>query len=722
MKLLSFYIVTFFLLLSTSCKNEINIQVPGVVPQEGQVGGKIILPEGNKLDTIGLEVLSALKATIPVNSTYAVDTAGKTSTTLLMNKAGDVVLMGYNYPGQTDSNLSAESTALALLMNTLTMRSVSPKVKQEIIMKAKANPGYAKLVSEISNALKSGKAVSDTTNTKLIEAIAVLFKGAANLKVTEAQDYDMPVIVEAVNTELQIRNNKVAHSYIAGIYKENILQRTFTIGGYRAYATGVEDAIATVFGDGYGIPDEVKYTMAEDGDYKIKIRSGKPGADDGSEEHKKARTENIAKFVYGQLLDNFPFPDDCATAVLVAVKNRISNIMGAQEALLSRTTSAADFTILAMQITSDVFSDTKAILKGCDDISEGTFTFFKGMGKVIKVVKMLNIGGQIMQAANISRHAINLFQAKSAIDTCFQVVGLRTFKCGEKPTYFVKVFSGSGQKGKSGEQLTEPLKVKVTYDDGKPANKTTVNWAVKSGNGKVSAASSLTNYEGVAEINWIIGSGDQQLEAYVNKKVESTAASFTAASTNVAAGNVEIISKNIQGGFTNPFKVKITDSNGKPISKAEVDWQVKSGLDITTFDKFTNDQGIAEASVIITGIGTFSMNVVLKSDPSKFAIFTARPIITGSGSGTIYIDPAIVEGILPDPFKAFFVDKYFLPVSGPIVQILALDNDKDHRELVADQLGLMVIKRNVEVTQYRINIIDPISKKIITAFPNITIK
>lgn len=83
--------------------------MPGVAPKEGQVAGKIILPAGNKLDTTGLEVLSALKASIPLNSTYTVDTSGKTSTTLLMNKAGDVVQMGYNYPGQRDSNLSTDA-------------------------------------------------------------------------------------------------------------------------------------------------------------------------------------------------------------------------------------------------------------------------------------------------------------------------------------------------------------------------------------------------------------------------------------------------------------------------------------------------------------------------------------------------------------------------------------------------------------------------------------
>lgn len=96
MKLL-FYLMAFCLLLNTSCKNEINVQLSASMLEAGQVSGKIILPVNTKIDTSGLEVLTGVGAVIPVNVSYAIDTTGKTSATLLMNKAEDVVLNIYNY-------------------------------------------------------------------------------------------------------------------------------------------------------------------------------------------------------------------------------------------------------------------------------------------------------------------------------------------------------------------------------------------------------------------------------------------------------------------------------------------------------------------------------------------------------------------------------------------------------------------------------------------------
>lgn len=151
-------------LFCVSCTREVSVQVAGPVAEEGQLSGQVILPQNTKVDTSGLVVLSAIGKSIPLGSRFAIDTIGKVSATVLNN--------GYNYPGQTDHSISSESTGLALLMNTLTLRSLFMAGKLEIIGKIKANAVYKELVNQISRGVQSGRALTDTTNADNAERIA----------------------------------------------------------------------------------------------------------------------------------------------------------------------------------------------------------------------------------------------------------------------------------------------------------------------------------------------------------------------------------------------------------------------------------------------------------------------------------------------------------------------------------------------------------------------
>ncbi len=725
MRLFYYILLAFLILFDTSCTREINIQQGGPVIEKGQIGGSVVLPANNRVDTTGLRVLSAKNSTTPVNAGYAIDTTGETSTTFLLNKHGDILLMGYNYPGQTKSSVSAESTALAFLMNTLTIRSLSVSGRIDAIEKIKAAPSYNNLVEAVENSLKLGKAISDTTNTELINAIGKVFESTmSGLRTSKTEGHNDPIIIKTANTELQLRNNQVANYYVAGIYKDGVLRKTLTIKGYTFFASGIADALQAIFTDGYGIPESVDYPMSEEGEYEIKIRSGRPGSDDGTTEHKKARNENVTRFIYRQIMDYMPIPASCTDAALLALKNRIVNLLAVKEVVLNSTSSPSDYAFLASGIAADVFADTKEILQQCEGVPEESFQFFKGLGKVVKVLaKAMNVAEAVMKTANIYSHTEDLFKSRSAIDTCFQVVGLKTFKCGEEVTYLVKEEGGNNQKGESGKVLPIPMKVRVTFPDGKPAIKTVVQWVIKSGGGTVSAPTSTTNYDGISEINWTIGSGKQELEAFVNKKKESTSMNFLASTNTVDVAKIEIVSKNVAGGFTNPLKVKVTDADGKPMPNVEIDWKVKSGIVMDNSDPVTNDQGIAEAAFALTLGQAFSMEITVKTDESKFVLFTARPFMF-NGIGTIYFHPADDKEILPNPFRVFFVDKYFLPVAGVNIRLTPANNPKaDYSASSSDALGLMNIYRDdVSVTQYKLEMFYPGSSKLNESRNNFIIK
>lgn len=82
----------------------------------------------------------------------------------------------------------------------------------------------------------------------------------------------------------------------------------------------------------------------------------------------------------------------------------------------------------------------------------------------------------------------------------------------------VALVSGQDQQGQTGKKLPLPLKLKVTNKAGVAVANYKVEWAVKSGGGTLSAASSNTDVAGIAQIEWTLGDGAlQKVEAVVKK-------------------------------------------------------------------------------------------------------------------------------------------------------------------------------------------------------------
>lgn len=69
----------------------------------------------------------------------------------------------------------------------------------------------------------------------------------------------------------------------------------------------------------------------------------------------------------------------------------------------------------------------------------------------------------------------------------------------------VRVVSGSGQAATVGLPAGSPLVVRVTAADGDPVQGVAVSWAVTSGGGPLTAASSATGADGLAQAQWTLG-------------------------------------------------------------------------------------------------------------------------------------------------------------------------------------------------------------------------
>lgn len=69
----------------------------------------------------------------------------------------------------------------------------------------------------------------------------------------------------------------------------------------------------------------------------------------------------------------------------------------------------------------------------------------------------------------------------------------------------VAAVSGSGQAATVGLLATNPLVVRVTNAGGKGVQGVTVSWAVTSGGGSLTAASTVTGADGLAQVQWTLG-------------------------------------------------------------------------------------------------------------------------------------------------------------------------------------------------------------------------
>ncbi|WP_162427370.1 Ig-like domain-containing protein [Pontibacter pudoricolor] len=84
----------------------------------------------------------------------------------------------------------------------------------------------------------------------------------------------------------------------------------------------------------------------------------------------------------------------------------------------------------------------------------------------------------------------------------------------------VSLVDGNNQEGEPGKLLAKPLKVKVIDADGNALKDIEVEWTVKSGNGTLSAAKTVTDAQGMTEVTWKMHqtpSADQRVEAMVRK-------------------------------------------------------------------------------------------------------------------------------------------------------------------------------------------------------------
>ena len=157
----------------------------------------------------------------------------------------------------------------------------------------------------------------------------------------------------------------------------------------------------------------------------------------------------------------------------------------------------------------------------------------------------------------------------------------------------VAAVAGNGQRIAAGNQLTDPLVVRVTNADNDPVSGEEVTWAVTGGGGSVSQSSTTTGSDGTTSVTLTTGSagGTNTVTATVDgltgSPVTFSADAVTPSAVAVTAGNNQMA--RVDQPLASPVEVRVTAGDGGPVPGATVTWSVTSGSgSLSVFGSETN--------------------------------------------------------------------------------------------------------------------------------------
>ncbi len=187
---------------------------------------------------------------------------------------------------------------------------------------------------------------------------------------------------------------------------------------------------------------------------------------------------------------------------------------------------------------------------------------------------------------------------------------------------------GDKQVGVVGEQLEQPLVLQVMTERGLGANGRTVEFVFTDAAGVVTPSQTITNTEGKAYANWVLGTqpGPQSVAArlVVSGNGEPQDEEFTAEARPAAPDTVSAKSPTSQPGRrgqavgTQPV-VQVVDRFGNPVPGVPVAWQVTVG-----------GGSVSEAIALTDAAGTSTVDWTLGSRRGVQRLTATVGPITGS--------------------------------------------------------------------------------------------
>lgn len=205
------------------------------------------------------------------------------------------------------------------------------------------------------------------------------------------------------------------------------------------------------------------------------------------------------------------------------------------------------------------------------------------------------------------------------------------------------IFSGDGQSGFTGQVLSHPLIVAASSggiaDVGIP-----INWSINSGDATLSANSSITDSNGLAEINVTLGSTPGPITVSATRADGNTAAvSFSLTAQALPSNQLMAVSGSGQSGIQGssadaPLVVLLQDGFGKAIGSASISWTVASGsIQLSAANSLTDSSGQASINF---AYGTTAGSATVRASDTVSGTFVDFPLEVLGGA----VQPAAGNG------------------------------------------------------------------------------
>lgn len=418
-------LLSFLLFFSCNENREETSPDENAITKTEIIKGKVIAPAG--INTTTLSVVSPVEVGKITEEGYTVKSfSNNFNTQIIQNAEQKVLLLGYSYPGQTNFDISSRSTALALIMNTEAGLFLTNEGKKQLINLTLSDPDFNKLAAQIQNSASSNRNLFDTTNVELMQALKAVVENVipqGDIFRTSETPTSESVNIFNSGKNFIFNNSGSAITSVVGIYKDQERLQQFVVDGLAFAPTSVGDVFSNP--GIYGEPVDHPYALPSDGEYQIKIRTGRPGTDDNSDEHKKAFYENlglISSYTLGIFLPNI----ETQTCNKKKIATNIINLISAGTDIYAAK-SAASAVYMA---NAAVFQSLDDIIGNCNTIF--TADYFKSIAGVFTFIdKTLGMAGN---AVNLSVFAYQWAKTKPSFDTCYTVTSGVVEKCPDDPT------------------------------------------------------------------------------------------------------------------------------------------------------------------------------------------------------------------------------------------------------------------------------------------------
>ncbi len=396
----------FFLTYLTSCKKERENNTSKPNDTISKIEGNIILSDSLNIDLEKLVVHSSIDENNVKSGLYEINVQGYYSTQFVSNDKNQVLLLGYTYPNG-NFDITVKSTALALAMNTPSAMFLTNEGKKQMVENILVDQNLPILEKAIERLISEDLSILDTSSLELLPELDALFKSVVKKKTAKS----IPVNLFQGGRFLTFSTKNTFNS-VVGVYQDGQKLSQFTIQGVNIFPTSLGQLYTSIVDPTVDI-DQIDYEMIGDGQFEFRIRTGKPGFNDGSMESNEAFFSNITDFSFDAL--SYLFPDvskGCQAELRKEIRKSLKQAKG------FNTNSNVNYNIrVAMDF---VYDKANFLLTHCPDAIPLKGEWLK---KMKFLFKKLDAAASLGTSFNEAWFAAQWSLSSPEVDTCFYATG-----------------------------------------------------------------------------------------------------------------------------------------------------------------------------------------------------------------------------------------------------------------------------------------------------------